>query len=370
MKMKNFTFHIPTRVVFGRGEINNIEENLDSRARNVLIVTDKNVSQKSSAVDKILGSLRARECFVFDEVEENPSFKLVKKGALFASENSIKLVIGVGGGSPMDAAKGIALLAENSDDLTAYIAGKPLEKNPLPVVCVPTTSGTGSEVTPYAVFTDPENNEKVGYSNPALFPRLSIVDPELTYSMPEDVIVNTGFDALIHCIEAYFSTKSFPLNDRLALHSIEIVIGNLKKARLREKEAMAAMAYAATLGGVAISNAGTILLHIMSYPLTVFHNIPHGKANAILLPKFLEFMKEKSSVKEKVVEIEEMFHSTGGIENFINSEFSISTHLNDYGIIESELDVFAAKTIVKNDVQITPATITYSDIIDIYKSAL
>jgi alcohol dehydrogenase class IV len=255
--MKPFTFHIPTRIVFGRGEISRIGEFIDPRAKNILIISDKNVPRKSGAVDKIIASLKGCQCLVFDEIEENPSFDSVQKGAVYATENRADLVIGLGGGSPMDAAKGIALLVRNSGELTAYVGGKELEKSPLPIVCIPTTSGTGSEVTPFAVFSDPEQGEKVGYSRPELFPRVSIIDPELTYSMPEEVIVNSGLDALIHSIEAYLSTESFPLNDRLALHAIEISIANLKKARLREKAAMDAMAYAATLGGIAIANAGT-----------------------------------------------------------------------------------------------------------------
>ena len=126
---------------------------------------------------------------------------------------------------------------------------------------------------------------------------------------------------------------------------------------------------AATIAGIAIANAGTILLHIMAYPLTVFHRIPHGLANAILLPEFMRFMKEKSSVKGKVAKIEVMFEGVGGIENFIHS-FSISTRLSDYGIKEEELPGFAAKTIRKSDIGITPAAVTEGDIVELYKNAL
>jgi alcohol dehydrogenase class IV len=370
MIIRDFTFHIPTKIVFGRGKIKTIEECLDPGAQNVLIVTDKNVVEKSGALDKLRNGLRACQRFVFDEVEENPSFEQVSRGARFAVENNVDLVIGVGGGSPMDAAKGIAVLARNNGDLKEYTAGRPFEKSPLPIVCIPTTSGTGSEVTPFAVFTDPEDEQKVGYANPGLFPQLAIVDPELTYSMPEKVLVNTGFDALIHSIEAYLSTESFPLNDQLALHSIEVAVANLKRARAKDEEAMDAMAYSATIAGIAIANAGTILLHIMAYPLTVFHHIPHGLANAILLPEFIRFMKEKSSVKEKVGKIEELFDRVGGIEKFINDGFSISTRLRDYGISENELPEFAAKTIKKSDIGITPAAVTEADIIELYKKAL
>ena len=366
--MKKFVFNIPTKIIFGTGEINEFDKYLNSEFDNVLIVTDKAVSQKSGAVDKILEKLKDRETSIIDETEENPSFDFMEKCAQHANIGDKQVVIGVGGGSCMDAAKGIALLAKNNDYVTDLIAGKPLKNDPLPIICIPTTSGSGSEVTPYAVFTDLDNEAKMGYYHEKIFPKLSVIDPELTYSMPEHLVVNTGLDALTHSLEAYLSTESFFLNDMLALHSMEIVIDNLKQARMKVKGAMDKMAYAAMVGGIVIANSGTILLHIMAYPLTVFYKIPHGKANAILLPEFLKFMKAKSSVKEKVEVIEKMFLKEGGIDNFINS-FDISTKLSDYGIGESELKVFAEKTIVKSDIEITPAAISEFDILEIYKSA-
>lgn len=268
----------------------------------------------------------------------------------------------------MDAAKGCAVLAVNSGDMRDYMKGKTMENDPLPVVCIPTSSGTGSEVTPYAVFTDPADQSKGGFGHPGIFPRFSIIDPDLTFSMPESVVINTGLDALTHSIEAYLSTEAFELNDALALHSIEVILKDLPAASRKDKEAMSRMAYASMVAGIAITHAGTILLHIMAYPLTVFHNMAHGKANAVLLPAFMEFMKEKSRVKEKVSRLEEIFKQVGGIKEFVNS-FNISTRLADYGIKESEFDVFVKKTIIKSDIAITPAKITEADIFSIYQSA-
>ena len=129
------------------------------------------------------------------------------------------------------------------------------------------------------------------------------------------------------------------------------------------------MAYASMISGIAITHAGTILLHIMGYPLTVFHQVPHGKASGILLPAFMHFMKESSSVQDKVIVIEKMFEDKGGIEAFVNG-IGISTKLSDYGVKKSELNLYVQKTIVKSDVKITPAEITESVILDIYKKAM
>jgi alcohol dehydrogenase class IV len=366
INMKEFVFNIPTKIVFGNSTINQINHYIDSNIEKVLIVTDHDVFYKSGAVEKIQKILKVSELSVFHDVEENPSFELINMCGQMARKNKIDLIIGVGGGSPMDAAKGIALLAANKKNIEDYLNGKKLKRDPLPIICVPTTSGTGSEVTPYTVFTDRKNNIKCGYSNEKLFPYVSIIDPELTFTMPENVIINTGLDALTHSIEAYFSTKTFPLNDVIAINSIETVIKNLRAAANKNKEAMNKMSYASMLAGVAIAHSSTILLHIMAYPLTVFYNIPHGKANAILLPEFMRFMENFSLIKNRVIKIKNMF--PGSVEDFVNS-FNISTKLRDYKISRSDFEFFVKSTIIKSDIKITPAKIAESDILNIYKRA-
>jgi alcohol dehydrogenase class IV len=367
--MKDFNFHMPTKIVFGPGKIKELTKHLTGRSDRILLVTDKMVAEKSGALKKISAQVHDKMAFLFDEVEENPSLDLIEKGRETIRENPVQLIIGIGGGSSMDAAKGMAVLATNHRPMTDYMSGTPLENDPLPVICIPTSSGTGSEVTPFAVFTDKENENKEGYAHEKIFPILSIIDPELTYSMPEPVIANTGIDVLTHAIESYLSTESFLLNDQLALHAIEIALQNLEPACRKEKEAMNRMAYASMAAGIAITHGGTILLHIMGYPLTVYHQVPHGRASGILLPEFMRFMGEKSFVKDKVKLIEDLFQGKGGIEAFVNG-IGISTKLSDYGVKESELDLFARKTIVKGDIKITPAEVSESDILDIYRKAM
>jgi alcohol dehydrogenase class IV len=366
--MKNFIFNVPTKVVFGNGRINEVKAHVPPGAGNILIVTDKNVAQKSGALDRIVSQFNREVIHVFDAVEENPSLGLIKKAAGVAREKDIGIVIGLGGGSSMDTAKGCAVLAANFGEMSDYIKGKPLENNPLPVMCVPTSSGSGSEVTPYAVFTNHENHAKECLSHPGIFPQAAIVDPELTLSMPKPVAINTGLDALSHSIEAYLSIESFALNDLVALHAIETILKHLTAASEKDRDAVSHMSYAAMLGGIAITHGGTILLHIMAYPLTIFHKIPHGKANAILLPAFLEYMKENSFVKEKVIRLETIFEPVGGVKRFVNS-LGISTRLSDYGIEQSQFPRFVQMTIVKDDVAITPADVTGAGILSIYRSA-
>jgi len=365
--MNPFEFHLPTKIVFGPGRVGGLEKELSPGWKRILVVTDKAAGQASGALDAI-SLLKGRDLRVFDEVGENPSFGCLEAGKRAALEHGADLVIGAGGGSPMDAAKGIAVLATNSGDMRDYMKGRALENDPLPVVCLPTTSGTGSEVTPYAVFTDLESRNKGGFAHPKIFPRLALVDPRLTYSMPERLAVNTGLDVLTHALESYLSTTATPLTDTLALHAVRTVLDRLAAAARKEKEAMDCLAYASMIAGVVIAHAGTILLHIAAYPLTVFHGVPHGLANALLLPAFLEFMRRRSSVQDRVTELDAAFEAAGGLVEFITS-LGVRMGLSKYGVEESEFGLFAAKTIVKGDIGITPAPVTEEEIRTIYRAA-
>ena len=363
--MESFVFNIPTKIIFGRKKIQELNTEIASQYKNILIVTDSNIYEKTDIIQKISVILKHINIFVFKDVEENPSIETTDRGGVYAKDNQIDLVLGIGGGSSMDAAKGIAILSTNPGSIKDYIEGKEFENKPLPIVCIPTSSGTGSEATPFAVFTDRTAGTKAAIANPQIFPFLSVLDPELTYTMPASVVINTGLDALTHSIEAYLSTESFELNDQLALRSVKMVIHNLEKAATKNTASMDKMAYTSLLGGMAITHASTILPHIMGYPLTVHHNIPHGKANAIIMPAFLDYMKEHSYCKDKVQLILDMFISKGGINSFINN-LGVSTKLSDYGVNKNEFDDYSSKVIVKGDVQITPAKITEEVIKNIY----
>ncbi len=367
--MKAFDFSIPTRIIFGLGRIAELAKHIPMSTKRIMLVSEQNLFQHSQAVQKVLEQLNDFEVDLFLEVEENPSFETVERAGHLAREANCDLIIGVGGGSPMDAAKGVAMVATNSLSLRNLIGVESLPNPPLPVICIPTTSGTGSEVTPYAVFTDRAGGNKCGYGNDLIFPVVSILDPELTFSMPKSVVVNTGLDALTHSIEAYLSTLSNPFNDLMALESIERVITHLPGAAKGNEEDLAVMAYASMLGGIAITHGGTILLHIMAYPLTVYHGIPHGKANAILLPAVLDFLRIHSNVKDKIERIDDVFTPLDGITSFING-LGVSTKLADYGIQAHEFDGFAEKVIVKGDIAITPAEVSREDIKSIYQSGL
>ncbi len=367
--MQEFNFNLPTKIIYGRNSCKTVNQYLGRDINSILITTDNTVALKTGIFDILKEQLGDKNLFYFTEVEPNPSFKTIFTGGEGAKKNNCQLVIGAGGGSCMDAAKGIAILATNEGTIDEYIRGKKIKNKPLPVVCIPTTSGTGSEVTPYVVFTDVKNKTKEGYGNDKIFPKISFIDPILTYSMPKCLIIDSGLDALTHAVEAYLSAISSPVSDIFALESIGIILSSLNLAVKGDQEAMDKMAYASMLAGIAITHGGTILLHVMGYPLTVYRKIPHGRANAILLSSFMAFMEQESEVGDRVGKIRGMFEHIGGLKDFVGS-FDLPAKLSQYDINREDLEIFAKKVIVKSDVNITPARVTLNTILDIYESVL
>ena len=367
--MRDFDFHVPTKIIFGRGRVRDIASAIPAEARRIMIVTDRIVAERTPALAAVRRGLEGREVRVFDRVEENPSVATVEAGAREALDFGASFVIGLGGGSPLDAAKGIALLARNSGPLQPYLQGKALGQDPLPLIAVPTTSGTGSEVTPYAVFTDTKEGNKIGYSHPGIFPRLALLDPELTYSMPPAVVLNTGLDVLAHAMEAYLATTASALSDMAALRSIETVLAEIARAVRKEPEAMDRMALAAALAGIAITHGGTILAHIMGYPLTVFHGLAHGRASAVMLVHVLKALRADSTTPARVEAMDAVLQPCGGLETFLLG-LGVSVRLAGYGVREEEIPLFARKTILKGDVRITPMAVTVETLEAIYREAL
>ncbi len=367
--MQSFTFNIPTKIIFGNGSIIKLSDEIPETSKSILIVTDKNLNENTNIIRQIEALLFNYRVSLFDKIAENPLIESVDEGAAFALKNEVDFIIGIGGGSSMDSAKGIALTCTNNISFHLILEGAVPGKLPLPLICIPTTSGTGSEVTPFAVFTDKSDESKKGYSHPSIFPIASIIDPELTYSMPENVKINTGLDVLAHASEAYLSLESNVLNDQIALESIKLVIQNLALAIEGNESAISSMAYASVLAGIAITHASTILPHIMGYPLTVYHQIPHGKASILCLPAFLDFMESETFTINKVKQLRSIFAQVGGLRNFLSS-LKVSTKLKDYGITESEIDLFVKKTICKGDVKITPGNIDINKIRKIYLDSM
>jgi alcohol dehydrogenase class IV len=228
---------------------------------------------------------------VFHETVPDPTTESIDRGVAALKAGDYDCIVGVGGGSPLDSAKAIALLGVHGGRMRDYKVPRVNDAPGLPVVAIPTTAGTGSEVTRFTVITDSDSNEKMLCAGAAFCPIAALVDYELTLSMPHRLTADTGLDTLTHCIESYVSRKRNPFSDSMALAGMARVARHIRRACAEpgNREAREEMMFAATQGGMAFSNASVCLVHGMSRPVGAFFHVPHGLSNAMLLPRLTEF---------------------------------------------------------------------------------
>lgn len=302
--MNPFTFYCPTKIVFGPGMLNELDKQLSNyRFKSFLIVTGSSATKNSSGFSKLLTILDTHgfSYSVFSNVKPDPTAEMVREAAAQIQTNKHEAVIAYGGGSPIDCAKSAALMASNNTDIMEYVLVKQTpQKLALPVIAIPTTAGTGSEMSAAAVTTDPVSKRKIGLSHPSYFPLLSIIDPELHSSMPPAITAATGLDALTHVLESWFSLGANPVSDSINVININLIGTNLAKA-YREPDniqARSAMAYASATAGMAFSNTGLGMVHGFAHPIGALFGIAHGVANAVMLPYVFAAMKHQ--LKDKL----------------------------------------------------------------------
>ncbi|NMB17043.1 MAG: iron-containing alcohol dehydrogenase [Firmicutes bacterium] len=281
------------QVITGIGCSDCLPEEVEKlKARKVLLITDEGV-RGAGLTEEIEGNLKAccEELSVYDDVPPEPAVKDADKLGDAARELRPDVIVGVGGGSVLDMAKGAAVLANNPGSIKDYF-GTGLVKNPsVPTIMLPTTAGTGSEVTPNAIFLDEEEKLKVGVVSPYNFARVAIVDAKLTLSAPPRLTASTGVDAFTHAVESYTSVRASVHSDLFAAESIRRIARSLRTvvANPGDLEARYDMALGSVYGGIALSMAGTGGVHALAYPLGGTYRIPHGVSNALLLPYVMEF---------------------------------------------------------------------------------
>ncbi len=292
--MANILFRTTPRILMGPGSADRIGPELKAlMGKRVLIVTDPGII-RAGILDQINPSLKKAGVTVtlFDQVEADPPIEIVDQALARLKEGKCDSVIGMGGGSSLDIAKLVAAMAVNPGHISDYFGVDLLAKPGLPLIAVPTTAGTGSEVTPIAILSDQTEHLKKGVVSPHLFPRLALLDPILTIGVPPAVTAFTGMDAFIHAVEAYTSVNANSLTDHLAFRAMELTFGNLLTAYARgeDLEARSNMLEGSLLAGMAFANAGVTAVHAFAYPLGgEFHHIAHGLANSVMLLPVLRF---------------------------------------------------------------------------------
>lgn len=304
-----FGFHMPVKLRFGSGCVSQYGEELAALGSKALIVCGRNSARTNGSLGDVQQTLAqyGRTCVVFDQVDANPGIDCVYEGAAFARAQGVDFVVAVGGGSPMDAAKAIALLACQDVPREALFSGH-YGPEVLPMAHVPTTAGTGSEVTPYAVLTNIQAQTKMSMASPVLFPKIAFLDPRYLAYMPKATAVHTAADALSHLVEGMLSVKANPLSDALALEGLRRLSACLTPLEREActREDYEALLYASTLGGMVIAQTSTVAVHVMGYPLTYHHHLDHGLANGLLLPPFLRF-----TVRHRPERVDEILKALG-----------------------------------------------------------
>ncbi|MCG9576224.1 L-threonine dehydrogenase [Vibrio tubiashii] len=281
-------FFIPTVNLMGAGCLKDAADSIQSQGfKKGLIVTDKILSQ-IGMVKQVQDMLSERdvETVVFDGTQPNPTISNVKDGLSLLADNECDFVISLGGGSPHDCAKGIALVASNGGKIGDYEGVDQSAKPMLPLIAINTTAGTASEMTRFCIITDEERHIKMAIVDKHTTPLISVNDPELMLAKPASLTAATGMDALTHAVEAYVSIAATPITDAVAIKAIELIQAHLRKAVENgdDIEAREQMAYAQFMAGMAFNNASLGYVHAMAHQLGGFYDLPHGVCNAILLP--------------------------------------------------------------------------------------
>lgn len=294
MKNMNMNVYMPTKLITGKDCIKKNSHLLKTLGKRCLIVTGKNSAKLCGALNDVTVALETENIsyVIYDCISQNPHLVDCEEAGILASKEKVDFIIGIGGGSPLDSAKCIAVVASNPTYKEKEIYSLQWENNPLPIVCVGTTSGTGSEVTKVAVITNYQGSKK-SFKDDRLYPVISFGDERYTAFMSDYFTRSTALDALAHCMESYFNTTANEISQAYALRGIELLLPKL--AQMIEKgtdslteEDRATLYNASIYGGLAINLTGTAVPHTVGYLLTEEHQIPHGLACAVFLPTFLE----------------------------------------------------------------------------------
>lgn len=370
---------MPVKLYFGSGEIRRLASIVDEvfKAKKPVLITDKGLV-KSGLVEKVTS--RFPNIRIYDQIEANPKSDTINAIADELSGQSCDLIIGLGGGSPLDAAKALALLGTNGGKIQDYEGRSMYKKPPLPFLAIPTTCGTGSEVTWVSVITDVERRFKMSIKGPDMYPDVSIVDPDLIKTLPGTIIASTGLDALTHAVEAYLSTPATLITDNNAQKAVTLILSAIEgawqdiEANTRDRENLM---YGSTIAGFAFGNSDVTAVHCISESIGALYDIPHGVANAIFLPHVLSYnidyctskmadLARKTGIKEQ----DDKKAALAFIENITAlSERLEIPKFRDLDIGKDQFDTIAAMSQQNNSTPSNPRPMDKKDYLRVLENA-
>lgn len=354
-----FNYFIPTKLLFGRGQLNHLAEQKLPGKKALIVITSGKSVREHGYLDRVQEQLSQAgvESVVFDKILPNPVKRHVMEGASFVRENGCDFVIGLGGGSSIDAAKAIAVMSTNEGDYWDYIGsgsgkGLPIPNDPLPIIAITTTAGTGTEADPWTVTTNEECNEKIGFGYEKTFPVLSIVDPELMTTVPSALTAYQGFDALFHSAEGYINKYANTMSDIYALKSIELICRSLVEAVKNGSnlDAREDVALGNTLAGMVESTSGCTSEHSLEHALSAYHqNLPHGAGLIMISKEYFTFFAESGACDERMIEMAKAMGKKDATKPIDFVEMLVKLQeacmvdklkMSDYGIRKEELNKY------------------------------
>lgn len=382
--MKDFTFKIPQSIEFGIGSLKKLPEILkENQSQDVFLISDRGL-EGLGVVKKIQDIIEAGgiNCTTYLGTVPNPTVDVVNESTKLYKECGATSIVALGGGSSMDVAKATGVLAKYGGEITDYEGLHKVPGPVVPIIAIPTTAGSGSEVTASAVITDESRNYKMSVISYEMLPKYAVLDPEMIMTAPASIAASCGIDALIHAMEAYISTNASPFTDAMAEKAMALIGGNLRQfvANRKDEEAACSMMSGSTFAGIAFAWAKLGNVHAMSHPLSAHFHIAHGVANAILLPTVIEYNALADRGRyEKIYNF--ISGKTEPVKNFdpqmlvdeikkLNAAIGIPETLSEMGVTEDKIAEMAEDAMKSPNVAVNPRATTIKDIITLYKKAL
>jgi alcohol dehydrogenase class IV len=378
-------FRTPNVLITGIGSVAQVGDQAKKLgARKVLIITDKILNQ-TGLVEKVTVPLEAEgiQVAIIDEVIPEPPFENLEQIARGIRDQGYDAFIGIGGGSALDVTKALAVMMTNTGDVRELIGIEKVKNKGIPFILIPTTAGTGSEVTYNAIFTDIRDNVKKGIVSPYLLPDVAIVDAELTVTVPPHVTAATGMDALVHAVESYTAQRASELTDGIALHAIQLISRSIRTAVYNGKNlgAREDMAMGSLMAGISLGNAGVGAVHALAYPLGGKFKVPHGVANSLLLPYVMKYnaianLEKFAQVAKAVGENIEGLYLRDAAEVAVRAmaklsrDVGIPSTLSEVGVTEYDIPALAEEASkVDRLLNNNPRWLTVKEIDMIYREA-
>lgn len=379
-----YEFNVPTKIISGLGSVNKLPEIVRSFGDNVLLLTGKNSVRQTGLLDRLqtlISSTNELRLTLFDRIDPEPECSIVNEAIAAAKEKGCDVVVGVGGGSVLDVAKVSAVLINKEGTVEQYVAGKEIIFPGIPCICIPTTAGSGSEVTPSAVFIDTKRGVKESIRHNYIHPQFAIIDAELTLTLPPKITAYSGMDALCQSIEAYVSKGSNTLTDAIAMQSIRLIAHSLKDAFKmgNNVNARQSMLHGSLLSGIALANARMGAVHGIAHPLGVKYHLPHGLVCGLLLPAVMEFNANYTLKYAQVAGL------LGGLIRGMDKEkagwiaidkikqlltdLAFPWKLRDLDVKTEDFPEIARNSMRSGSLKANPRTVTEEDVINILKKA-